>query len=233
MSRIENRQDLAAMVAALSARLAEVEHRAALLEDVNAIQRLHYTYGYWIDKCMYDRVVDLFAEDSETTFLSGVYKGKEGARRLYCTWFGEYFTGGKNAPLDGFLLDHYQMQPVVTVAADRNTAKGRFRGLLLGGPHDTCVKKDELPSQFFEAGVYENEYVREDGVWKIRRLDYVLSWQAEWEKGPGHSVPHLAPAMVCYPENPLGPDYILPKKRTMWPQQHVVPLHYPHPVTGE
>ena len=55
--------------------------------------------------------------------------------RLYKTWFQEYFTHSKDGPVDGFLLDHFQMQDIITVAADRNSAKGRFRAWLAGGNH--------------------------------------------------------------------------------------------------
>ena len=33
----------------LEARLAALEHRVGELEDVNAIRRLHWAYGYYID----------------------------------------------------------------------------------------------------------------------------------------------------------------------------------------
>lgn len=219
--------------AQLAATIEKLEHRAAKLEAVNAIKHLHYSYGYYIDKCMYDEVVQLFAKDGEVTFLSGVYKGHEGVARLYCTWFRELFTGGKNGPKDGFLLDHLQMQPIITVSDDLKTAKGRFRAILPGGPHDSYEMKDVVPSQFWEAGVYENDYVREDGVWKIKRLDYVLQWQSDYEHGWAYQEAHLQPATVCYPENPIGPDYILPEKRPVWPGHQAVQTHYPHPVTGK
>ena len=66
-------------------------------------------------------------------FLSGEYRGHEGVRRLYGTWFQKYFTQGEVGPVYGFLLDHFQMQDIITIAPDRKTAKGRLRGVLLGG----------------------------------------------------------------------------------------------------
>ena len=100
-----------------------------------------------------------------------------------------------NGPVDGFLLDHFQMQDIITVAPDRQTAKGRFRGLLMGGSHESREYKPAgLPLQFYEAGLYENDYVREGGVWKIKRLDYMMQWQADYEKGWSKTVAHLQPA---------------------------------------
>ena len=208
--------------------------RVGKLEDTNDIRKLHWAYGYYIDYNRPNEVADLFAEDGEVLFLSGVYKGKEGVRRLYGTWFQNYFTEGKPGPIDGFLLDHFQMQDIITVAPDRKTAKGRFRGLLFGGNHESRAYKPEgLPDQFYEAGIYENDYVREDGVWKIKRLDYVVQWQADYEKGWYNTTAHLQPQVKTYPENPLGPDELIGNPRQTWPYRQDFPMHYAHPVLGK
>ena len=216
---------------ALKAEMEALSARVGRLEDEAAIRKLHYAYGYYIDVCRYDEVVDLFAEDGEVIFLSGIYRGKAGAARLYKIWFQNFFTGGRPGPVDGFLLDHFQMQDIVTVAADRRTAKGRFRALLAGGSHESRTDAPEgLPAQFWEAGVYENDYVREDEVWKIRRLDYRVQWQADYEAGWAKQEAHLRPASVTFPENPLGPDALLDETRPMWPRRAPVEFHYAHPV---
>lgn len=217
----------------LRATVTALAHRVDMLEDVNDIRKLHYAYGYYIDFCQYDEVVQLFAKDGAVVFLSGEYHGREGVARLYKTWFQQYFTQGRAGPEDGFLLDHFQMQDIITVAPDRSTAKGRFRAVLMGGCHESREYKPEgLPDQFYEAGIYENDYVREDGVWKIKRLDYMVQWQADYDEGWAHTEAHLKPATVTYPENPLGPDVLLPEPRQTWPHRHPVPMHYAHPVMG-
>ena len=111
--------------AGLRAELESLSARVGRLEDVNAIRRLHYAYGYYIDVCMYDEVIELFAEDSEVIFLSGVYRGKAGAARLYKTWFQQLFTGGRPGPVDGFLLAHFPMPDIITVSDDHGSATGR------------------------------------------------------------------------------------------------------------
>src|SRR5271168_1023003 len=141
----------------LAARLSALEHRVGELEDINAIRRLHWAYGYYIDFNRAEDVVQLFAKDGAVVFLSGEYCGHDGVRRLYGTWFQNFFTHGVNGPVHGFLLDHFQMQDIITVAPDRQTAKGRFRGLLMGGCHESREYKPEgLPLQFYEAGLYED-----------------------------------------------------------------------------
>ncbi len=213
---------------------AELLERVGKLEDLGDIRRLQFAYGYYIDYCHYDEVVNLFAPDGEVVFLSGVYKGHASISRLYVDWFLQLFNQGHQGPDDGLLFDHIQMQDVITVAEDRRTAKGRFRGVLLGGSHDIRkYRPPGVPQQFMESGIYENDYVREDGVWKIKRLDYVLQWQAEYERGWAHTDSHLHPAQVLYPENPLGPDYLNDIKRETWPYRQDLPVHYAHPVIAK
>jgi len=221
-------------VDALRAQVVELADRLGKLEDITAIRRIQFAYGYYIDYCHYDDVIDLFAEDAEVIFLSGVYKGHAGIRRLYVEWIQQLFNQGREGADDGFLFDHIQMQDIVTVADDRQTAKGRFRGVLLGGSHDIRKYRPEgVPQQFMESGIYENDYVRQDGVWKIKRLDYMLQWQADYETGWAHTDAHLRPAQVCYPEDPLGPDYLLDVKRETWPYRQDTPVHFAHPVVAK
>ena len=218
-------------------RLSALEHRVGELEDVNAIRRLHWAYGYYIDFNLPEQVADLFAEDGVVVFLSGEYVGKAGVMRLYGDWIQHRFTGGRPGPVDGLLLDHFQMQDIITVAPDRQTAKGRFRGMLFGGWHDDflAAKPDFMPQQFMEAGIYENDYVVEDGAWKIKRLDYKMQWQGNYEEGWAHTTSHLQPAEKLYPEDPVGPDRLLPAEeyRKTWPYRHDVPMHFAHPKFGK
>ena len=148
---------------------------------MSAIRRIHWA-GYYID---FNRAEDVVQLSPRT--VGGVPVRRAPGTRVCAISTvpsSEFFTQGVNGPVDGFLLDHFQMQDVITVAPDRQTARGRFRGLLMGGCHESRSYKPEgLPLQFFEAGVYENDYVREAGVWKIKRLDYMMQWQADYEKG--------------------------------------------------
>jgi hypothetical protein len=217
----------------LGEQLAILTRRVSLLEDTNAVTSLHYKYGYYIDKCLYREAVDLFCDSGEVRFLNGVYKGRKGAHRLYVDWFGKYFTNGFNGPLRGFLLDHLMLQDIVDVAPDGLTAKGRFRCVLQGGCHESM--RDPIPNfpkQFWEAGIYENAYVKEAGVWKIKLLNYNMLWQANYEQGWAHSGVHLAPLTKTYPDDPNGPDELLADVPKTWPETRIVPFHYDHPVTG-
>jgi hypothetical protein len=184
-----------------------------------------------MDKCLFAAIVDLFADDAELYFMGGVYRGKAGARRLYGG------ATGMNGPVDGLLFEHLIVQDIVDVAPDRTYALGRFRTFMQGGVHETHPNPPpNIPSQFWEGGVYENEYVKEDGVWKIKVFNYRVVWQADFDKGWAHS--KVDPLMISapvttFPENPRGPDAIAAAPGPRWPKQGIMPFHYPHPVTGE
>jgi len=216
-------------------RLEQMERRLARLEDVHAVRTLHFKYGYYIDMCLYDEACELFAEDGQVRFLNGIYKGRAGARRLYCDWFRNLFTQGHNGPIHGFLLDHLQLQDIVDIDEDGKSAKGRFRALLMAGQHESKKERvgNNFPAQCWEGGIYENLYVKDRGVWKIKLLNYNMLWQADYGPGWANSGVHLPALTRLFPEDPHGPDELLPSVPNTWPHTRVVPFHYAHPVTGK
>ena len=168
-------------------------------------------------------------------FMGGRYNGKACVRRLYCDRFRASFTGGHNGPIQAFLLDHQQLQPIVDVAADGKTALGRFRAFLQAGSHELRQDTEIPPLQWWEAGIYENQFVKDDGVWKIKLTHYNLFWQSDYETGGDHKPyqGHESHIPKLFPEDPAGPDEIVGGALPFWPETPVVPFHYPHPVTGK
>ncbi len=214
----------------LEERVAALERELGRLQDREAVRQLQFKYGYYMDKCLFGAVVDLFADDAQLYFMGGLFKGKEGARRLYGG------ASGLSGPVDGLLFEHLIVQDIVDVADDRRTARGRFRTFMQGGVHESHPgKPPNIPAAFWEGGVYENEYVNEGGIWRIALFNYRVVWQADYDKGWARSPQD--PLMVAnytrtYPDDPRGPDALVePPPR--WPQQSIVPFHYPHPVTGK
>jgi hypothetical protein len=212
-------------------RIDTLEHELGIQQDIHAVRRLQYAYGYFIDKSQYNEVVDLFADDGEVWFLGGIYKGKAGVKRLYIERFRKNFTEDHNGPRYGWLLDHPQVQMIVDVAPDRKTASVRGRSMMQAGLHETAKGEQRA---WFEGGIYENRYVREDGVWKFSRLGYFPFWHGSfadgWAKTPIDFIPM---AKTCYPEDPLGPDELIDPPPRLWPATDIVPFHYDHPVTGK
>ena len=199
-------------------------------KDVLAIRELQFAYGYFMDKFLFPEIVDLFSENAELHFKGGVFHGKAGAKRLYSG------APGDGGPEYGMLFEHIMAQDIIHVAPDRQSAKGRFRVFLQGGVH---ISKEEQPpvkpAQFLEGGLYENEFILEDGIWKISKFDYNVVWRCSFDDGWRHApIPpvDMIKHEKTFPESPSGPDEledILPR----WPEPAMVPFHFKHPVTGK
>ena len=215
-------------------RVAELEHRLGIVEDELAIRRLQHAYGYYLDKCYYDEVVDLFDEDGEVVFIGGVYKGRAGRRPAVHRPVPQRFADGHNGPQFGRLLDHPMLQDVIHVDPDRRTAYARFRTLMQAGTHELVANEQTPVRQWMEGGLYENTYVRVDGTWKIKKLFYRAFWHGTMDDGWAHTpVDYVPNASVTYPEDPYGPDELLQNAPRLWPETTTLPFHYRHPVTGK
>ncbi len=222
-------------LSALRAQIQQLSAEIGALQDVNAIRKVQHAYGYYLDKCLYDEVVDLYSDSGEVHFMGGVFRGRAGLRRLYCDRFRNNFTRGHNGPIYGFLLDHLQLQDIVDVAPGRESASGRFRYFMQAGVHETNKNAPAtLPKQWWEGGVYENRYVRESGIWKLQVVNCHCHYHGLYEQGWAHTPPNFVPSFTrTYPEDPLGPDALEKPLPPLWPDTGVTPFHYAHPVTGK
>lgn len=224
-------------------RLAALERRLATLEYIEAIRRVQYAYGYFIDKWLYDEALACFAVEGEFHFLNGIFRGRDRSlRRLYCEFFRQNW-GAYAPPIRGALVDHSMMQDIITVDASGVTAKGRFRFLEFVGVHvsnhETRIVPPDQPwnepgasRQWLGGALYENHYIKEDGVWKIARLTYNVAWNVPWEKGWAHGETRLPLFEKLYPDDPYGPDEFRPTPPVCWPENSLTPFHFLHPVTG-
>ncbi len=160
-----------ASFASLKARTAALSDETTRLEDLNAIEKLQRSYGFYVDKAMWHQIADLFADDGTLEIGGrGVFVGHK--RILdYLGFLGPEF------PLEGHLYNHMQIQPIVDVDPDGTTAKGRWRFVAMVGQWQK--------SQRWGTGVYENEYVKEDGVWKIKTLHSYFRMYTPYQDGWG------------------------------------------------
>jgi hypothetical protein len=216
----QTEQDPAARVAALRTRLAAVQTRAARVDDVDAIENLQGSYGYYTDKMLWDEVIDLFAADGTLEIgPSGVYVGKDSIRRYLYS-----LSGGKQGPLEGVLFEHFQLQPIVSVASDGRSAKARWRLFLMTG-----LAGSGSGGSWGE-GTYENDYVKQDGLWKISKLHWYATFVAPYEGGwletNAKAVADYALGKGVEPDRPPTETY------EPYPGVYVPPFHYKNPVTG-
>jgi len=118
-----------------------------------------------------------------------------------------------------------QLSPIVDVAPDGLTARGRFYGFgAVAAP-----AKDKV-FQGWMNGVYENEYVKENGIWKIMKLHWWMYFFAPYSIGWVEKDRQTDPDFHHSPPD-SHPDF--PPEDTCYPSEYICPFHFNHPVTGK
>ena len=204
-----------ARLAALQDRIDTLEQRKTRVADAKEVERLQAAYGYYFDKGLWDDVANLFADDGTIEIgLDGVYVGKPRIRDYL------YALGGGRAGLaEGDLNEFLQVMPVITLAADGDSAKARWRAIALTG---------KLGGEaFWGEGPYENEYVKERGVWKIKTLHWYqalhVPYDGGWQTKPDPTGGHYVAATLP-PDRPSTVEY------KTWPDTYLPPFSFANPV---
>jgi len=205
--------DPTARVTALEGKLAALEQEIELLENSKAIKRLQRAYGYYADKKLSGEIGELFAENATAEIGGlGVFVGKARIGDLYDFLLGDGLE-------DGELFNHIILQGVVHVAPDGNTARGRWRALIQLGEHGE--------SAVWSEGPYENEYVKEDGVWKFSKLHWYATLTAPYDPGW-----HRAQIPLDGPSPELPPDRAPTETYQSFPSAYLPMYHYDNPISG-
>ncbi len=198
----------------LEAKLASLQQQVQLLEDRRAIERLQQMWGHYISEGMADEAAALFSDSAAASIefaQQGIYRG----RSRIAAFLKQVVRVG-----NGELRETPVMQPVINVAADGRTARARWRSLVMAGSHGGDGR--------WEEGPYENEYVKENGVWKIQRLHWYTTVSGSYAKGwHAEAYPIAGPLRSLPPDAPPSIEY------AAFPQFFLPPFHYYHPVTGK
>src|SRR5215469_4409520 len=176
---------------ALETRVERLQAHIESIESVRAIKRVQYAYGHYIEFGLWSDFADLFADNAVTNYQSGV-RGKDAIRQLFFQQVGQ----GKLGLSEGRIYPHILFQPVITLAPDGRTAKGRWRILAMLGSYGG--------SATWYSGIYENEYVWEGGAWKISLIHsepkVTAAYTAAGWKDSGVHIPfHYTAADVTRP----------------------------------
>jgi SnoaL-like domain len=197
-----------------TASLDELEERIAVMNDESLVRNLQAAYGYYVDRRMWDDVTDLFADDGVYEFGgNGIYVGRAGVRKAHERM-------GPDGLTDGILNDRLQFDTVVQLAPGRREAQ--VRGIELGLLGD--VDKNEA---YWEVSVYDNRFVKEDGLWRVREMRVFPVFRSAYSEGWGKS------RIVETLTGALAADRALPPEDA-GEQDRLVPAFVsPHPVTGK
>lgn len=202
---------LDATIAELEAAVAAAEAEVERLKSIDEIENISSAYGHYVDESQHDHVADLFADDGVVEILGrGVFFGQERVRE---------YMNHLPPPMDGSLFNHMHIQPVVHVSEDGQRARARSRLFVMFGIFETNAQ--------WGAGVYENEFVKRDGVWQLDYLHAYQTFYTNYEDGWAER-----PSAIFAPYEDLPPDAPQSVDYAPYPAAFVPPFHYTNPVSG-
>ena len=216
-----NAEEMETQVKTMQEQINTLQNEVNRLRDIDEIKTLQRAYGYYLEHWMFQEIIDCFADSPDAAFDSfpgSTFLGKEGVVR----YFGHF-----KEPHPEFLHQLMQVQPVIDVAPDGMTAKGRWYGY---GP--LAIPTDKGVRESIHSGTYENEYIKQDGKWKILKLRWKINYTTEPGKGIVNPE-RIAPPGATMLANMPKPDTPRKDIDARYPSGYVFPFHYKHPVTGK
>lgn len=193
-------------------RVAELQAQLQCLQAESAVTSLQNAYGYYVDRRMWDDVADLFAPDgSFEAALRGVYRGRASIRRAL-----EQFGPQDLAP--GVVNEHTQLQPVVTLSADCQSAQLRGTELVMVGQNGQEAA--------WGINIHENTFRRIDGKWQLQSVHIYRRMRSDYAQGWARNAQPMAPgpAAGAQPDAPPSVQY------AAYPDFHVPAMHFRNPA---
>lgn len=147
--------------------LGELEARIGRLEDIEAIKRLKYKYFRCLDMKLWDELAECFAEDATTSYSDGHYQ----LQGIYAIM--KFIKRGM-ARYEFFGV-HQGHHPEIEFEGD-SAARGTWEMLayMIDTEQDNCL----LIGAF-----YHDEYLKVNGVWKIKSTGYDRVFEENWGRG--------------------------------------------------
>ncbi len=228
---MENK-DLLARIEALEKEVQRQSHYA----DMQEIAQLMARYIFYLENGNIAGVwEDLFSHNDPDVRVeimdSGAYIGQEHVKRVWYTMSGRVDKAGnpvegKKSEMSNTFAANSQLllmltisTPLIEVSEDGKNAWGQWH---LFGPHSNHVfdpvSSMKKHTAFWIAGKYDNEFVKENGEWKIKKLHpicwlrtpYDKSWleNADCRRTPSpYYPPDEQPRVSSYnPDEAVSPD---------------------------
>lgn len=216
--------------------MAELEEQVKMLgkkvqtlEDIEAIKKLQRAYGFYLEHWMAEDLADLFSDSPEAQLriAAGEFTGKAAIRRFFR--HGKENTELPKADNPEFLHQVMQLSGVVDVEPDGKRAKGRWYGF---GANAFRVEKGVAPG--WMNGVYEVEYIKENGIWKLLKVRWCMTFHAPWMLSFVDEKKRVDVRMDR-PHEKAGAMGLRPTgehEHTLYPSGFVCPFHFENPVSG-
>jgi len=138
---------------------------------VRAVKTIQRSYAQYTQFGLWKEMASLFTKRAQ--FINGKenIRGRAAISDYYLTKLGKR----KEGLATGELRTQLVLRPLVNLSPDGQKAKGRWWEFSMLGR--TGV------SAGWAAGIYENEYIKEQGVWKISRMHYHPMFAGPYETG--------------------------------------------------
>ena len=143
-----------------------LEARIERLESIEAIKKLKHVYMHYCDLGYSPgKLGPLFTDDAVWTSKDfGHHAGRPAI---------EKFFGGVSSQI--VFAAHLAINPIIDVEGDRGT--GKWRILM----PCTMMEEGKKVSRWL-LGDYEEEYVRIDGTWLFKKIDYLMNYSVPFDQ---------------------------------------------------
>lgn len=137
-------------------KLEELEKRLKILEDKEAIRDLQYQYLNSLTKVEWDNMFACFSENIVTNIgVHGIKKGKAEVKAFFQNVIAKGHVGKEG---------NFVVHPIITVDGDK--AKASWLIYIMH------LDERQEKARDWAQGIYDIEYVRENGKWKISYMGF-------------------------------------------------------------
>ncbi len=145
------------------------------VESVRAVKTLQRTYAQYAQYGLWNEVGALFAPTGQFIFDGQIKAAQtaKGPAAIAAFLRTRYGGGHEGLEADGLSTMMIEM-PLVNLTPDGNRAKARWEVMIFYG-HGGQAR--------VEGGVFENDYVRQAGRWKIATVRYAPQYDGPYEEG--------------------------------------------------
>ncbi|ORY00093.1 hypothetical protein BCR34DRAFT_618714 [Clohesyomyces aquaticus] len=156
------------------ATIEQLAQRISRMNDEDSIRNIQHSYGYYVDRRMWNDVVDLFASNAVVKVTGvGTYQGKAGVRQAM-----EQRMGPEGLA-QGVLNDHPIFDLIVDVSPNGREAVAR--GVEVG-----MIGNANIRAASWEFNVFRTQFRKgDDGQWRMFNLELTSLINADYYKGWG------------------------------------------------
>lgn len=140
------------------------------MEDETALTNLQHSLGYYLDRKLWDDVVDLFSAEWSLNYSDFKINTKsKSIRQGLEELFGSYGLD------NGEMFDHTLTSTITIINKSRDEAVVKSKVVSQLGRNGEFAR--------WELGEFENIYVLDNGVWKLKNLVYLPRMSTDYDIG--------------------------------------------------